>query len=72
MDKRDDLGLVVVESVEESFVLEEDSSEAVACSFSFLLSSSSRLTADEVEVVPCKEDVLARGGLAGDLVRMAR
>lgn len=37
-----------------------------------VLSSSLLLTVEEVEVVPCKEEARDRGGLAGDLVRMAR
>lgn len=35
-------------------------------------SSSLRLADEDVDAVPCKEDVRASGGRAGDLVRMAR
>lgn len=35
-------------------------------------SSSFLLTEEEVEVVPCSEEALDKGGLAGDLVRIAR
>ena len=38
----------------------------------FALSSSLLLTEEEVEGVPCREEVLDKGGLAGDLVRIAR
>lgn len=38
----------------------------------FAFSSSFLLTEEEVEEVPCNEEALAKGGLAGDLVRIAR
>lgn len=37
-----------------------------------VLSSSLLLAEEEVEVVPCKEEARDNGGLAGDLVRIAR
>lgn len=38
----------------------------------FFFSSSLLLAEEEVEVVPCKEEARDKGGLAGDLVRIAR
>lgn len=41
-------------------------------SFVFVLSSSLLLAEEEVEVVPCNEEARDKGGLPGDLVRIAR